>query len=636
MKQSDTSETFEQVLKRRCSRRTALKGLAGAAAVTGGSAVLGLNGCTNTVKPGEPLTFKELPHGYDHTHHVADGYNAEILIRWGDPVFADAPDNFSGGVVDADSQLQQFGYNNDFIGFLPLPLSSNKQGSNKSDHGLLCVNHEYTIAELMFPSAGQSLSQREQAEIEMAAHGHSVIEIKKLAGRWQVIKNSKYNRRISAHTEMQITGPAAGHSRLQTNADPTGRTVFGTLNNCAGGITPWGTVLIAEENFQGYFNGDIETLASEQEKANYLAFGAGSAWYNWHQFHRRFDIEREPHEFNRFGWMVELDPYDPTSTPKKRTALGRFCHEGATIVAEHRKPVVAYSGDDGKNQFIYKFISSGVYDKHNRRANMDLLADGTLYVARFHDNGVGEWLQVSGDDSAQGLIDTRIVAKKIGATPMDRPEDIETNPVTGRTYVMLTNNNKRTPETTDAVNPRANNKWGQIVEILPPGSDGNRDHLAPYFQWEMFVLAGDPNHPEEAKQGRYHPATSEHGWFANPDNLAFDPAGRMWISTDGLRNSLTADGQQAPVHDGVWACETTGEQRALTRHFFGCPKGAEACGPCFTPDGETFFVAVQHPGHIPGSDYHNPGTRWPDFAPNNPPRPSVVVITKKGGGVIGG
>ncbi|MGS2722561.1 PhoX family protein [Porticoccus sp. GXU_MW_L64] len=671
------SETFDQILQRRLSRRSALKGLgATTAAVAGGSVTLALSGCNGDKGKPAALEFKELPHGYDASHHVADGYSADVLIRWGDPVLPDAPDNFSGGVRDAHSQLQQFGYNNDFIGFLPLPL-----GSANSDHGLLCVNHEFTSSHLMFPGVKKNDPQRhasrEQVDVEMAAHGHSVIEIKKVDGQWQSIKDSPYNRRISAHTEMELTGPAAGHRRLQTNADPTGRKVFGTLGNCAGGVTPWGTVLIAEENFQSYFDGDqvIADNKAPGERRNYGAFGAGyyqyvdndpdlseeeranqipeikgrRSFYRWADFYDRFNIEKEPREFNRFGWMVELDPYDPNSVPKKRTALGRFSHEGATIVAEHGKPVVAYSGDDGKHQFIYKFVSKGHYDKNNRQANMELLAEGDLYAAKFHPNGVGEWisveLQESGwaspaftklNDPQEALIEARLVARLLGATPMDRPEDIETNPVTGRTYVMLTNNSERTAEKTDPANPRADNRWGQIVEILPPGIDGSRDHLASHFEWDMFILAGDPDHPDSSKRGRYHHGVSRDGWFANPDNVAFDPSGRMWISTDGFPKNRTTDGQQAPVHDGVWACETTGEQRALTRHFFGCPRGAEACGPCFSPDGETFFVAVQHPGDTPDSNYGNPGTRWPDFDPNNPPRPSVVAITKKGGGKIGG
>ncbi|MDM3872208.1 PhoX family phosphatase [Porticoccus sp. W117] len=678
MKKEAISNTFNEVLERRLSRRTALKGMLGTTSLVAGATGIGvLAACKpnkeNIVSP--PLEFQELPHGYDTTHHVAPGYSADVLIRWGDPLLAEAPDNFSGGAIDAESQKKQFGYNNDFIGFQPLPI-----GSNNSDHGLLCVNHEYTTSHLMFPNVKALDTQREstieEVDIEMAAHGHSVIEIKKQNGRWYLVDGSKYNRRLTANTEMEITGPAAGHHRLKTSEDPTGRKVLGTLANCAGGVTPWGTILIAEENFQLYFDGD-QVKADEKapgERRGYGLFNAGyyqyrnhdpdlteeelanqqpelkgkRAFYRWADHYDRFNIEKEPREINRFGWMVEYDPYNPESIPKKRTALGRFAHEGATIVAEHGKQVVAYSGDDGKNQFIYKFVSKSKYDKHNRSANMELLAEGDLFAAKFHPTGVGEWLKVelqeSGwaspaftklKDQAEALIEARLIARLLGATAMDRPEDIETNPLTGRTYVMLTNNSARSPETTDPANPRADNRWGQIVEILPPGVDGDRDHLAPHFQWEMFLLAGDPNHPNGGKRGRYHKDVSKDGWFSNPDNVAFDPDGRMWISTDGFPKNLTPEGLDAPVHDGIWACETTGENRALTRHFFGCPVGAEMCGPCFTPDGESFFVSVQHPGDTPGSDYSNPSTRWPDFEPNNPPRPSVVAITKKGGGKIG-
>ena len=664
--------SFDEILTARLSRRAALsKGAKGAAVVGVGSAgLLGLASCSPPVDAGAQtaLAFTETPHAYDATHHVAEGYNADILIRWGDPVLADAP-AYTPNSRDAAAQEKQFGFNNDFIAFMPLPI-----GSSNSDHGLLCVNHEYTSAHMMFsgykPSAQLPFEKKKsEVDVEMAAHGHSILEVKRVDGAWQVIADSQYNRRITANTPMVMTGPVAGHRRLQTSADPTGKNVLGTLNNCAGGMTPWGTVLIAEENFGFYFDGDQKKSDPEERRSynslrvgyyleddpagrpvddNALQYKGRLPINGWFRFYDRFNIEKEPREANRFGWMVEIDPYDPTSVPKKRTALGRFSHEGATIVAEAGKPVIAYSGDDGRHEFLYKFVSKNNFDPANREANLNILAEGDLYAARFDVDGTGQWIKLALADSpwlnpdiaglkdqGDALIESRETARLLGATPLDRPEDVETNPVTGRTYLMLTNNSKRKIEETDAVNPRAENRWGQIVEISPPGQDGNRDHWSTSFEWDLIVLAGDPDHPDPAKRGRYHADTSEAGWFSCPDNVAFDPSGNMWIATDGMPSNKDSDGKDRPIHDGLWACETVGEKRALTKHFFGCPRGAELCGPCFTPDGTSLFVAIQHPGDGDGATFTRPSTRWPDFDPNGPPRPSVVVITKKDGGLIG-
>lgn len=602
------------------------------------------------------LNFEEIAHSYDDTHHVARGYNADVLIRWGDPVTKDAP-RFDPNQQSAQSQAEQFGYNNDFIGFVPLPL-----GSDSSDHGLLCVNHEYTSTSLMLPGFKDDWQafqfvNKEEIATEMAAHGHSVVEIRKISGQWQVVAGSAYNRRITLTTPMEITGPAAGHRRLQTQADPTGRRVLGTLYNCAGGITPWGTVLMAEEGISDYFGGDLAALEAEaaRELLNYQSHAAkynnfskeDSLPYSWHRHIDRFDINKEPFEINRFGWMVEFDPYNPSSTPMKRTALGRFAHEGATIVSAAGKPVIAYMGDDNEFECIYKFVSKKPYLPADRNHNLTLLEEGDLFVAKIDADGGGQWLKLTFENQFENtpashltsqvdvLIEVRNAARALGATPMDRPEDIETNPVTGRTYVMLTNNSDREESQTDPANPRAFNAWGQILEIIPPGVDGERDHWADEFTWDMFLLAGNPSHPDPQKRGRYNPDITKHGWFCCPDNLCFDPSGRMWIATDGGSSNKLPDGTPDPIHDGLWACETTGDDRALTKHFFGCPRGAEAAGPCFTPDGETLFVAVQHPGAGNDSNYATPSTRWPDFSADMPPRPSVMVITKKENGKIG-
>ena len=627
---SNTSSNtpFAEIAEQRLSRRGILAGLAGAAVLSLASSP-GVSRRALGAGSGSSLTFREIRQVYDETHHVAPGYTADVMLRWGDPVEAGAPP-FDPMKHTAAAQAKQFGYNCDYIGFLPLPT-----GSASGDRGLLCVNHEYTTRQLMFPGVGrnQKLS-KSQTEIEMAAHGHSVVEIFRQNGSWSVVQNSAYNRRIHVGTPIRISGPAAGHKRLQTNADPTGIAAIGTINNCAGGQTPWGTVLIAEENFHGYFGGDP---AKTNEARNYKRYGLRTkSRYSWADHHDRFNLEKEPNEPNRFGWMVEIDPYDPTSTPVKRTALGRFKHEGANTTINRDGRVVVYSGDDQRFDYIYKFVSSGKFTPGNKAANGRLLDDGTLYVAKFTDDGVLTWLPlvwgsgpltaVNGFNSqADVLIETRYAADLLGATPMDRPEDIEPNPVTGTVYVMLTNNTRREASQIDAVNPRAKNKHGHILEMIPPGRSSDADHAATSFRWEIPLLAGNPENTADG--AKYPPDVTAAGWLSTPDNCAFDTKGRLWIATDGAPKSGVAD--------GVWATDVEGSGRMLTKRFFAAPRGAEFCGPCFTPDDRTFFGAVQHPADERNSTFATPSTRWPDFKNDMPPRPSVVVVTRNDGGVIG-
>jgi len=619
---------FPEIVEARMSRRRILAGL-GAAAAFG---LVGQNMVSRRALAAgarSTLGFTETPHVYDSTHHVAPGYDAKVLLRWGDAVEAGAPP-FDPMNQTAAAQAKQFGYNCDYIGFLPLPAES-KNG----DRGLLTVNHEYTNPHLMFPDVARNQKlTKAQAEIEMAAHGHSIVEIVKQDGAWTVVGGSKYNRRIHVGTPMRISGPAAGHDRLKTNADATGTMALGTINDCAGGHTPWGTVLIAEENFHGYFGGDP---GKTSEARNYKRYGLNAkSRYSWADYHDRFNLEKEPNEPNRFGWMVEIDPYDPESTPVKRTALGRFKHEGATTVINRDGRIVVYTGDDQRFDYIYKFVSSGRYDANNRAANSALLDNGTLFVVKFSTNGRLDWLPlvwgagpltaVNGFNSqADVMIETRYAADLLGATPMDRPEDVEPNPVTGTVYVMLTNNSRRKANQIDAVNPRPNNRHGHILEMVPPGRGADADHAAQQFSWEIPLMAGNP--AEETDGAKYHAGMSSNGWLSNPDNCAFDSKGRLWIATDGAPKSGIAD--------GVWATDVEGEGRMLTKRFFAAPRGAELCGPCFTPDDRTFFAAVQHPADEKDSTFANPSTRWPDFRDDMPTRPSVVVITKADGGVIG-
>ena len=583
------------------------------------------------------FAFDELAVGSDATHHVADGYNADVLIRWGDRVAAGAQP-FEPHKQTAEAQSKQFGYNNDFIGFVPI--------DGKSDHGLLVVNHEYTIEELMFPGLSRQDKEARFADItadivaiEMMAHGGSVIEIKRSGETWSVVEDSRYARRITANTDMRISGPAAGHAKMQTNADPSGTRVLGMINNCAGATTPWGTWLTCEENINGYF-WNKDALDRHPDAAALKRYGIPQEAYGWGKFHKRFDIAAEPNEPHRFGWVVEIDPFDPTSTPVKRTALGRFKHEGAGNTINKDGRFVVYQGDDERFDYVYKFVTEGKVDLANPKANTDILDRGTLYVARFSADGRGQWLPlVHGQgpltpalgfaDQGDVVIFARQAGDMLGATKMDRPEDIEVNARTNKVYVMLTNNTKRKADQIDAANPRPENKYGHIVEITPDDDD----HAAATFSWEILVKCGDPSVADVG--ATFNPLTSKNGWFGNPDNCAVDALGRLWVATDG--NSQHRTGR----NDGIWAIETDGPARGTSKLFFRVPIGAEMCGPCFTPDMETFFVAVQHPGEIdeddpdaPPATFENPSTRWPDFKDGMPPRPSVVAITRKGGGKI--
>jgi secreted PhoX family phosphatase len=671
-----------ELAKTRMSRRTALKGF-----VT--TAVFGVVGDTLTSRfalaaEGGPSTlgFQSLEQVITETHAVAPGYSANLLIRWGDPVLPDAP-AFDPLNQTGDAQARQFGYNCDYLAYFPLP-----RGSDSSEHGLLHVNHEYTSQELMFAGwtkieaaeaarqaaawaarqaaleagkdeaaieeaataaaekadvasavtkASLAVQTPEQTRVEMMAHNGSVIEVRKENGVWSVVPDSQYARRITLDTEMRVAGPAGGHARLKTNADPTGTKVFGTINNCAGGKTPWGTVLMAEENFHGYFGGEL--VADSPETENHKRYGVPATSYAWWRSQDRFDIGKEPNEPNRYGWMVEYDPYDASSLPVKRTALGRFKHEGATSFVNKDGRVAFYSGDDERFEYLYRFVTAGTFDADNLEANRDLLDDGTLSVARFDESTV-TWLPLvfgqgpltaeNGFESqADVVIEARRAADLLGATPMDRPEDVEPNPVNGRVYVMLTNNTRRKAEQVDAVNPRADNAHGQVVELIPPGGAGqDADHTADQFDWDFLLIAGDPKKEDSGAQ--YHPDTE--AWLSSPDNCAFDNQGRIWISTD-------QGGAQAKnnIPDGMFACDFDGDGRAYLKFFFACPIGGEMCGPEFTPDGRTLFVAVQHPAEADAfaSTFEKPTTRWPDFADGVPPRPSLVVITKDDGGPIG-
>ncbi|MFF2085561.1 PhoX family protein [Nocardia sp. NPDC058176] len=636
------------------NRRGLIKGGAAAVLAVGAASALAACGDDEVSSTGTPSTPAGTPGtGTDFTAVapntqdalvVPDGYEQSVVIRWGDPVFEDAP-AFDFDNQTAGAAAKQFGYNNDFAALLPIEGQANSY--------LLVVNHEYTTAPHMFRGYDKENPTDEQIAITLAAHGLTVIEVRGKSESGELTPVfGKYSRRITPSTEFTVTGPAAGSDLLKTSADPTGTKVLGTLNNCAGGVTPWGTILSGEENFNQYFShGDQVTDPDAVKRLKRYGLVAGATPYFWERADKRFDLTQEPNEVNRFGYVVEVDPWDAESTPVKHSALGRFKHEGANIYVTSGGDVVAYSGDDERFDYMYKFVSarkvqSGV-GAASRRENMKILAEGTLYVAKLSGDhpdqidgsgkvpsdkgftGSGEWipiLETGADGKGKSLVDgfsaeevavfTRLAADKVGATKMDRPEDFEANPFTGKVYVALTNNANRGEEgkaPADEANPRNLNKNGQVLEI-------DDDHTGTKFTWSLLLVCGDPAAADTYFGGFDKSKVSP---ISCPDNLAFDPYGNLWISTDG--NALKSN-------DGLFSVVLEGENRGETKQFLTVPRGAETCGPIVTE--QRVIVAVQHPGESDDATPENPMSHWPDGGTSQP-RPSIAVVWKKNGGRIG-
>lgn len=589
----------------------------------------------DTPEYGRPVGFKAVIGNSVDSVVAPNGYDWSVTMAWGDPVEEGAPDfDFDNQTVEA--QMAQFGYNCDFVAVLPLDRNLNR--------ALLCVNHEYTNENLMFHGwTDVASATEEQLRIAMAAHGFSVVEIERVddTGEWKPTRRRRNNRRLHPWSEFELVGPAAGSDLLKTSDDSTGTTVLGTLNNCAGGVTPWGTVLSGEENFHQYFGAtsDITDATTRERFGRYGIRTSAGTSRGWERVEDRFDVAAEPNEPNRFGWVVEIDPYDRTSTPRKLTALGRFKHEGATINIARDGRAVAYMGDDERYDYIYKFVSKKKYkpgnNKRFRDHNKTLLDEGDLYVARFTGNspefpdnppadglfdGTGEWIPLieNGESKVDGmsvdevLVFTRLAADKVSPTKMDRPEDIEPHPVTGTVYVALTNNTRRTPAEVDEANPRPDNRYGHVISI----DEDNGDAAARSFTWKIVILCGDPEDPDTYYDGF---DKSQVSTISCPDNVAFDPAGRLWISTDGMAGTVG-------MNDGMFVMPIEGEDRGHLRRFLSLPVGSECCGPTITEDGRTALVAVQHPGEVGGATTEN---RMSTFPYGNQPRPSVVSVWRK-------
>jgi secreted PhoX family phosphatase len=593
------------------------------------SGMAALAGCATPGGGGGPLLgFKSVPVSTADAVVVPEGYSVQVIAAWGEPVglSGDNPAFKFDASNSAAQQEAQMGMHHDGIHYF---------AQNGSTQGLLVMNHEYADDGLLHTD-GMRTWTAEKVRKAQAAHGVSVIEVELKDGRWQVVRPSPWARRITANTPMVFGGPAAGNALLKTAADPSGRRVLGTLNNCAAGTTPWGTYLTAEENFIFYFKGPDAPSAHE---ARWGLRKGDPVGYRWHEFDARFDASKHPNEINRFGWMVEIDPFNPSMVPVKRTAMGRASHEGATVAVTKDGRAVVYSGEDARFEYIYKFVSRDKIQPGGYGPNAELLDHGTLYVARFDADGSGRWIALTHGqgpltaangfaDQGEVLIKTRQASDLLGATKMDRPEWIACDK-DGWVYCTLTNNSNRGADKqpgVDAANPRANNTMGHIIRWKDEGDfDGLR------FQWNHFVLAGDPTNERAEARGNVKGDA-----FACPDGLWVDGRGVLWIQTD-MSTSAMGKGDLARMGNNCMlaADPKTGE----VRRFLTGPAGCEITGATGTPDGRTMFINIQHPGESPSerSDPDQPRrfSNWPDNNPNGRPRSATVVIRKNDGGAIG-
>ena len=645
------NEYFGDIAKA-VSRRSMLQ--AGGVAVLAVGAGSALAACSSPTQPAPTsssaapapgpvpgMNFASVAPNSEDAVVVADGYRHGVVVSWGDPILPGAP-AFDVNRQTGAAQRGQFGFNNDFAGLLPIP--------GRRDRFLLVTNFEYVTPQFMFPGYKPDAPTREQFEVEIAAVGMGVVEVERTAdGLKPVI--GQYNRRITADSPFTLVGPAAGSAFVKTAADPAGRTVAGTFANCSGGVTPWGTVLSGEENFHEYFgaaDGAPKPGPVDADRMDRYGVEAAPTSLKWETFDPRFDLTENPNEVNRFGYVVELNPWDPASTPVKHTALGRLKHEGATIYVTDDGTVVAYTGDDQRFDYMYKFVSAKKVQSGTDPAamahNMSILDEGTLYVAKLSSDippaqidgsgtlpekgsfsGSGTWLPllrsgpggqaqslVEGITAQEAAVFTRMAADKAGATKMDRPEDFEANPKTGKVYVALTNNDERGAPgeaAPDAANPRNDNKSGQILEITD-------NHAGTDFTWELLLVCGDPAAADTYFAGFDKSKVSP---ISCPDNLAFDSHGNLWISTDG--NALDSN-------DGLFAVALDGPNRGEVKQFLTVPIGAETCGPVVTDTLVT--VCVQHPGENDDNSIDDPQSRWPEGG-NGTARPSVVAVWKDNG-----
>ncbi|HLV16262.1 MAG TPA: PhoX family phosphatase [Pseudomonas sp.] len=670
------NEPMHRVVERYLDRRTLLRGsLSAALAMMAGA---GLSGCFDKgskprppqtqpqpgrpdpqlpqPQPGQPaplrLSFDSIAGSRTDACVVPPGYSAQVLAPWGTPLNSAARPWQADGSNSAEDQANAVGMHHDGMHFFPL--------NGSSEDGLLVVNYEYIDQQALHPNGptrdADGRRPAEEVRKEINAHGVGVLRIRKQHGRWRVIDNDPLNRRFTTACVMELSGPLRGTAHVKTRFSPDGTRTRGTNNNCGNGYTPWGTYLTCEENWPNVFINRSASLPDDQRR---IGISTKATSYGWEtaagdaseiddEF-ARFDItprgasalEDYRNEASTYGYIVEIDPHDPTSRAVKRTALGRFRHEGCWPgLTEAGKPVVFYSGDDAQNEYLYKFVSAALWDPADEHP-LDRLAvgakymdRGTLYVARFNDDGSGVWLpltpsSVTRDGHTLGdlygdlptiLLNTRGAADALGATPMDRPEWTAVNPLNGDVYLTLTNNSSRTEP--NAANPRIQNRHGHIVRWHD--SDDQRS-----FVWDIFVFGANAGaDPELNRSG-----LTDLNQFASPDGMAFDSRGVLWIQTDNGEKTLTdytndqmlavipanlvdQQGREAPLN-----VQTQGE----LRRFFVGPNGCEVTGLAFTPDNRTMFVNIQHPANWPHSD---DATQATPAGTQVRPRAATVVIQR--------
>lgn len=620
-RQLDKEPSFNRFIDAAMNRRHFLRAAGAAGSVAFFAASPTAKAIAGSMDKSKLMGFDAIPASSADTVVVPEGYIAEKLISWGDALFPGSP-AFSQS-NDSNAQEMQYGDNTDGMTFFPL----------SADRAVLVANNEYTNNEYLYPHQGKNISA-DDVRKSQAAHGVSIVELVKKDDKWQVNTEGRLNRRITAYTPMEMTGPARGDALLKTHADPTGAKILGTFNNCANGQTPWGTYLTCEENFNGYFAASEKVdLGSTYERYGIKDKDRG---YDWWKHDERFDVAKNPNEPHRFGWVVEIDPMDPNATPKKRSALGRFKHENAALTINKDGHVVVYLGDDERGEHLYKFVSKHKYKSGTHASNRDLLEEGTLYVAKFDGKegelkGKGEWLELTFgkngltpengfSSQAEVMIFARKAATQVGATTMDRPEWVAIHPNNKHVFCTLTNNKYRgvrDNQPLNVANPREKNPYGHIIRWEPNGGD----HTSLAFRWDIYVMAGNPDVQEGLMAGTAN--INKDNMFNSPDGIGFDGAGRLWIQTDG---NYSNESKFSGMGNNQMLCAdpATGE----IRRFLTGPIACEITGLTFSPDYKTLFVGVQHPGEDLAPSH------FPDGG-NAVPRSTVMRITRKDGGVIG-
>ncbi len=612
---------FDRVVAEAVSRR----GFLGGALVFGSAAAaLGTTGTllssTSAQAAGHASSrfpFEALPIQTDSTVHVPPGYRWSTLVRYGDPLFSDAPAFSQTERLPADRADRVFGENTDGMELFEIDGME-----------VIAVNSEYVNRKINLPhNEDGKVMTADDVMVLQKLQGVNIFEAERTDDGWSVKVDSPFNRRITHLTEIDITGPAAGHDLLKTEADPTGTRVLGTMNNCGAGKTPWGTYLTCEENFNGYFGSTDGNFERPDDFRRYGINLEGRYTYEVHD--ARYDISKNPNEPYRHGYVTEIDPSDPTSTPKKRTALGRFKHENAACVIAPSGHLVVYMGDDERGEYMYKYVSNNTYAPGGDTD--DLMENGRLYTARFNWDGTGEWLELTeeatGMSKAEICVLTREAALRVGATTMDRPEWVAVNTVAAEGYCALTNNSRRNVLTDDgklrtnaagqemtinAPNPRAENRYGQIVRWYP----SNDDHATDTFRWDLYVMAGNPDVHDDAYAGSAN--ISSGNMFNSPDGMMFDSAGILWIQTDG--NDSNEDGFVGMGNNQMLAGDpVTGE----IRRFLTGPKGSEVTGLTWSADRRTMFVGIQHPS-----------SPFPD-GEGTLARSSIVAVWREDGAPVG-